>query len=55
MNQTGRLARIKGGNWGLKLLALAIAVVIYYAVKSEYAANRPHTTKTHGRNILNTR
>ena len=25
----------KGGNWGLKLLALVLAVVIYHALKTE--------------------
>lgn len=26
---------LKGGNWGLKLLALVLAVVIYHALKTE--------------------
>ena len=36
------------GNWGLKLLALLLAVVIYYTLRNESAA-RGHG---HDRNIL---
>jgi len=28
---------LKNGNWGLKLLALVLAVVIYHALKNESA------------------
>ena len=38
MKTTGFL----GGNWGLKLLALALAIVIYYTIKNE-SAQRGHT------------
>ena len=31
------LFRIKNGNWGLKLLALVLAIVIYYTLKNESA------------------
>ena len=27
------------GNWGLKILALVLAIVIYYAIKNESASN----------------
>lgn len=27
--------RLMGGNWGLKLLALALAIAIYYMLKTE--------------------
>jgi len=27
--------RLMGGNWGLKLLALALAIVIYHVLKTE--------------------
>ena len=30
---------LKNGNWGLKLLALVLAVVIYYALKDETVRN----------------
>jgi len=28
-----------GGNWGLKILALALAIVLYYTLKTESSAN----------------
>ena len=31
------LLRIKDGNWGLKLLALVLAIVIYYTLKNDSA------------------
>ena len=43
-----KLLRFLNGNWGLKLLALALAVVIYYTLRNESAA-RGHD---HDRNIL---
>ena len=39
---------LKGGNWGLKLLALILAFVIYYALKNESAERG----RTHDRSIL---
>lgn len=39
---------LKNGNWGLKLLALALAIVIYHALKDS-----PSRTDTnHDRNIF---
>ena len=32
-----KITGILGGNWGLKLLALALAIVIYYTIKNEPA------------------
>lgn len=32
---------LKNRNWGLKLLAAVLAIVIYYAIKTE-SANRAH-------------
>ena len=32
-----KLVRIRDGNWGLKLLALVLAIVIYYTLKNESA------------------
>lgn len=37
MKFPGKLKLRKNGNWGLKLLSLVLAVVIYYAIKSETA------------------
>ena len=28
-----------GGNWGLKLLALALAIILYYTLKNESSVN----------------
>ena len=33
---------LNDGNWGLKLLALVLAIVIYLALKNE-SANREHS------------
>ena len=30
---------LKNGNWGLKLLALILAIVIYHSLKNESAQN----------------
>ena len=30
----------KNGNWGLKLLALVLAIVIYHALKTETSENK---------------
>ena len=32
-----RLFNFRNGNWGLKFVALVLAVVIYYAIKNESA------------------
>lgn len=39
------------GNWGLKFLALALAIVIYHALKNESS----RTTSNHDRSIFQTR
>ena len=31
---------LKNGNWGLKLLALILAIVIYHSLKNESVQNR---------------
>ena len=35
------MSLFKNGNWGLKLLALALAIVIYLALKNESAQTPP--------------
>ena len=35
---------LKNGNWGLKLLALALAIVIYHVLKTETVQTDPHDT-----------
>ena len=37
---------LKNGNWGLKLLALILAIVIYYALKSESDRNSNRNDRT---------
>ncbi len=32
----GRLS-LRNGNWGLKLLSLVLAIIVYYAIKTESA------------------
>lgn len=32
---------LKNGNWGLKLLALILAIVIYHALKNETVRTEP--------------
>lgn len=39
---------LKDGNWGLKLLALILAIVIYHAVKNDLGTNH----KFNDRHIL---
>jgi len=43
---------LKNGNWGLKLLSLVLAVVIYYAIKSESAKGGFGGASSHDRPIL---
>ena len=31
---------LKGGNWGLKLLALVLAIVVYHALKTDTSGNK---------------
>ena len=37
MNILRNRAWLRNGNWGLKLLSLVLAIVIYYAIKTESA------------------
>ena len=43
-----KLLRIRDGNWGLKLLALVLAIVIYYTLKDESATGG----RNHDRHIF---
>ena len=36
------LLSFKNGNWGLKFLALVLAIIIYYTIKNESASGRRH-------------
>ena len=36
------LLSFKNGNWGLKFLALVLAIIIYYTIKNESAPGRRH-------------
>ena len=38
------MSLFKNGNWGLKLLALALAIVIYLALKNESSQTLPSPT-----------
>lgn len=47
---------LKDGNWGLKLLALALAIIIYQTLKNGTADNRgSNTTTSHDRSIFSPR
>ena len=37
---------LKDGNWGLKLLALILAIVIYHALKDETVRTVPHNDRS---------
>ena len=39
---------LREGNWGLKLLALILAIVIYHTIKNDLGTNRT----SHDRHIL---
>ena len=46
---------LKNGNWGLKLLSLILAIVVYYSIKTE-SARGGHTSPTqHDRTIFQSR
>ena len=36
------LLSFKNGNWGLKFLALVLAIIIYFAITNESASGRRH-------------
>lgn len=40
-----KLLKIRDGNWGLKLLALVLAIVTYYTIKNESAGGGRHHDK----------
>ena len=46
---------LKNGNWGLKILSLILAIVIYYAIKTESARNGHTTSTNHDRTIFQSR
>lgn len=46
-----KFPKLKDGNWGLKLLALVLALIIYHTLKNETAI----THKENDRNIFQTR
>lgn len=37
-----KLFDFKNGNWGLKLLALVLAILIYFTIKNESASGGRH-------------
>ena len=43
---------LRNGNWGLKLLSLVLAIVIYYAIKSESAKDRHNGASPNDRPIF---
>jgi len=43
---------LKNGNWGLKLLSLVLAIVIYYAIKTESARSGRTSQHQHDRTIF---
>ena len=43
---------LKNGNWGLKLLSLVLAIVIYYAIKTESARSGRTSQLQHDRTIF---
>ena len=46
---------LSNGNWGLKLLSLALAIVVYYAIKTESARSGQSTSLQHDRTIFQSR
>ena len=46
---------LKNGNWGLKLLSLVLAIVVYYAIKTESARNGRNQSQQHDRTIFQSR
>ena len=52
MNVLKNIEWLKNGNWGLKLLSLVLAIVIYYAIKTESARNGHTSQHQHDRTIF---
>lgn len=46
-----KLKKLQDGNWGLKLLALILALAIYHTLKNETV----HSQKSNDRSIYQTR
>ena len=46
---------LKNGNWGLKLLSLVLAIVVYYAIKTESARNGRNQSQQNDRTIFQSR
>ena len=44
---------IKNGNWGLKLLALLLAIIIYLAIRTETSSSNAHVLRMPREIILN--
>ena len=47
--------RLRNGNWGLKLLSLVLAVVVYYTIKTEAARSGHSPSQQHDRTIFQPR
>ena len=43
---------LKNGNWGLKLLSLILAIVVYYSIKTESARGGRTSQQQHDRTIF---
>ena len=46
MNILKKIVWPKGGNWGLKLISLVLAIVIYYTIKTETAGSGSNHDRT---------
>ena len=46
---------LKNGNWGLKLLSLVLAIVVYYSIKTESARGGRTSTTQNDRTIFQSR
>ena len=46
---------LKNGNWGLKLLSLVLAIVVYYSIKTESARGGRTSPTQNDRTIFQSR
>ena len=46
---------LKNGNWGLKLLSLVLAIVVYYSIKTESASGGRTSPTQNDRTIFQSR